>query len=45
VAAVELTWDEGGDRATLGLVSPAAYEIDQTEAERLRRGSVEALVT
>jgi len=43
VVAVELSWGEDGDRATLGLASPAAYEIDPTEAARQSRGSVEAL--
>lgn len=44
VASVELTWDDAGESALLGLVSPAAYEVDPTEAVRLARGSVEALV-
>jgi prophage tail gpP-like protein len=43
VAAVRLTLDDAGEYAELGLVDPAAYEIDPTEAQRLRRGSVEAL--
>lgn len=44
VASVELAWDLGGERASLGLVMPDAYAVDPTEAARLRRGSPEVLV-
>lgn len=43
VAAVDLEDGDQGEIARLGLVAPDAYEIDPTEAARLRRGGVEAL--